>query len=177
MKTLMTVIITLASVLVLTLLFIFSGIFDPSALTPHTKLFRWAVNKTKDVSIEHRIKNIEVPNLTDTTLIQTGFKHYDAMCVYCHAAPGVERSDFAKGLYPHAPHIYRWASHMNPKEVFWTIKNGIKMTGMPGFGPTHSDQKIWAMTAFITQELGKMSPQDYKSWQKKYDSKDMDDDE
>lgn len=177
MKTIKTVLITLASLVVLILLYIYSGIFNPGALKPHTSLTRWMINKTKHVSIERRSKKVEVPDLTDTTLIQTGFVHYNEMCVVCHSAPGLKTSEIARGLYPHAPHIYKFAKWMHPKETFWVIKNGIKMTGMPAFGPTHDDQKIWAMTAFITKKLGTMTPQEYKAWQEKYKGKEMDDDD
>ena len=175
MKTLYTVLITLGALVLLTLLYIYSGIFDPSAITPHSSLTKWMINKTKHVSVERRIKSIDVPDLSDTALIQTGFMHYNEMCVVCHSAPGIKSTEIAKGLYPHAPHIYKFAKWLNPKETFWAIKNGYKMTGMPAFGPTHDDQKIWAMTAFITQKLGNMTPEEYKSWQEKY--KDNDEDE
>ena len=42
------------------------------------------------------------------------------------------------------------------------------MTSMPAYGPTHSDDKIWAMAAFVSQKLATMSPDEYKSWQEKY---------
>ena len=177
MKTFITVIITLASLALLTLLFIFSGIFNPGALKPHRHFTLWAINTTKDISIEKRAKKISVPYLDDTTMIQTGFSHYNEMCVVCHSAPGMEESEIAKGLYPHAPHIYRYASKMDPKEIFWVVKNGIKMTGMPAFGPTHDDQKIWAITSFIKNKLGNMTPEEYKAWQNKYKGEEMDDDE
>jgi len=57
---------------------------------------------------------------------------------------------------------------MNPRETFWTIKYGLKMTGMPAYGPTHADDKIWAITAFITQKLGTMTPLEYNTWMDKY---------
>ena len=38
---------------------------------------------------------------------------------------------------------------MNPKEIFWIVKNGIKMTGMPAWGKTQSNYKIWAITAAV----------------------------
>ena len=93
------------------------------------------------------------------------------MCVGCHGANGIERSEGAKGMYPDPPRFYRHASRMDPKEMFWTIKNGIKMTGMPAFGPTHSDQKIWAMTAFIKEKLQTMTTEEYNAWKEKYSEK------
>ena len=37
-----------------------------------------------------------------------------------------------------------------PRELFWVVKNGIKMTGMPSFGAIGvPDQEIWSMVAFL----------------------------
>jgi mono/diheme cytochrome c family protein len=46
------------------------------------------------------------------------------------------------------------------------------MTSMPAYGPTHDDEKIWAITAFVTQQLGKMTPDEYNAWLKKYADQD-----
>ncbi len=54
-----------------------------------------------------------------------------------------------------------------PDEAFWIIKNGIKMTGMPGFGPTHTDNEIWAITAFMLNKMNSLSSVDYKNWIRK----------
>jgi Cytochrome C oxidase, cbb3-type, subunit III len=48
--------------------------------------------------------------------------------------------------------------------VFWVIKHGIKMTGMPSFGLAGaSDQDIWKIVAFI-KKLPSITDQDYKTW-------------
>lgn len=170
MKIFITVILTIAGISVLGFLFMISGIFNPSALVPHTRLTLWAINTTKDISIERRAKKITVPELNDPTLIKIGFEHYNEMCVVCHAAPGIEKSEFAKGLYPHPPRLYKETQDLEPKETFWIIKNGIKLTGMPAFGPTHSDEKIWAITSFVLNKLGNMTPEDYSKRRNELDS-------
>jgi mono/diheme cytochrome c family protein len=45
-------------------------------------------------------------------------------------------------------------------ELFWIVKNGIKMTGMPAFGPTHGDEDLWAIVA-IMKELPELSEEAY----------------
>jgi len=50
-----------------------------------------------------------------------------------------------------------------PSELFWITKNGIKMTGMPAFGKTHSDDKIWAIVSFI-ELLPNMTKEQYESF-------------
>lgn len=43
-------------------------------------------------------------------------------------------------------------------EVFWLVKHGAKMTGMPAFGPTHDDQTLWNIVALV-KELPAMTPE------------------
>jgi hypothetical protein len=51
-----------------------------------------------------------------------------------------------------------------PGELFWVIKNGINMTGMPSFGKIEvPDKEIWTIVAFI-KKLPTVSDADYKAW-------------
>jgi len=86
-------------------LFIYSGIYNISALEPHNSLTLWLVNILTDNSIEHQAKEIKVPALSDPALIKTGFIHYREMCVGCHGAPGIEQNEMAEGLYPKPPEL------------------------------------------------------------------------
>ena len=43
--------------------------------------------------------------------------------------------------------------------MFWVIKNGLKMTGMPSWAD-HSDEEIWATVAFL-KKLPGMTPEEY----------------
>ena len=44
-------------------------------------------------------------------------------------------------------------------EVYWILEHGIKLAGMPAFGPTHGEDELWAITAFVEQ-LPEMSAQE-----------------
>jgi mono/diheme cytochrome c family protein len=35
---------------------------------------------------------------------------------------------------------------MSDRELFWVIKNGIRLSGMPGFAKIKSDEQIWELT-------------------------------
>jgi mono/diheme cytochrome c family protein len=39
---------------------------------------------------------------------------------------------------------------------------------MPAFAPTHTDNNIWAITAFMLNKMNKMSPSEYQEWIKRY---------
>jgi mono/diheme cytochrome c family protein len=144
------------------LVFIYSGVYDVAANAPDTGLVHWALETTRDHSVERHMKGVQVPPLTDPAMIRTGFVHYHEMCVTCHGAPGVEASEIGQGLNPYPPELATQAGESNPKELFWIVRNGIRMTGMPSFGVTHTDQEIWAIVAFL-RKLPKMTPQEYQA--------------
>jgi mono/diheme cytochrome c family protein len=168
-KIIITIITTIALLSSGFFIYILSGAYDISQLTPHNALTKSIIKITTHNSIKKRMKEIAVPdNLKDTSMIILGFKHYNEMCSNCHSAPGLKTNEMVEGLYPKPPELYKHAEENDAQEFFWIIKNGIKMTSMPAFKPTHNDQEIWAITAFITQKLPKMTPDEYRIWTNKY---------
>ena len=168
-KIILTLILTFVILISGFLIYISTGSYDISQRTPHNGLTKWVIRKTTQSSIDKRMTENVVPaDFNDTGRIVTGFKHYDEMCTSCHGAPGVKPWEMREGLYPKPPLIFKNKDQEDPQEFFWIIKNGIKMTSMPAYGPTHSDKKIWAITAFVTEKLNKMTPEEYSEWVKKY---------
>ncbi len=169
MKTLKIIVATLLVEIVFGIvfgiIFIYSGFYNVSVMSPDPGIMTWVLSTTSDNSVEHHAKNINMPDLTDSTMIAHGFDNYNEMCVGCHGAPGVKRGAGGKGLDPHPPDLARSAKEMPAKNLFWVIKNGIKSTGMPSFGKTHSDQKITEIVAFLEQ-MKNMTPQQYAMMKK-----------
>jgi mono/diheme cytochrome c family protein len=167
-KIIFTVIVTLVFILIVFTAYMYSGTYDVSQLTPHNAITKWMIRTTQHFSIKKRLKDVKVPPLNDTTMIVQGFAHYNEMCVICHGAPGKNPDEMVQGLYPKPPKFYMSDDMPEPDESFWIIKNGIKMTSMPAFGPTHTDKNIWAITDFLLNKMNKMSPEEYIAWIKKY---------
>ncbi|HUL43759.1 MAG TPA: cytochrome c [Bacteroidota bacterium] len=143
----------------------YSGIPDIAATNRERGIMRWFLNTTKDHSISSRAAKIVPPPLGDSAMVKVGFSHYNEMCVTCHGAPGREADELAQGLNPYPPDLAYSTRDMSPSEMFVVVKDGIKMTGMPGFGPTHNDTLIWSMVAFL-QRLQTMTPEEYRAFQK-----------
>jgi mono/diheme cytochrome c family protein len=143
----------------------YSGAYDVAASQPDNAAMRWLLVTARDRSIERRAAQITVPALTDPALVQEGFDHYHEMCTGCHLAPGMESSEIREGLNPHPPLLAKVAADSSPARLFWVIKNGVKMTGMPAWGTSHSDQMIWAIVAFIKQ-LPTLTPEQYRAMEK-----------
>lgn len=146
--------------------FLYSGVYDISTANHGNAAINWALDTGTTRSVVRHAKRIKAPQLTDPALVQEGFRHYDAMCVSCHGAPGVPPGEIAKGLWPDAPDLAKTVSARTPAQLFWITKNGIKFTAMPAWGPTHSDEKIWAMVAFL-EKLPQLSPADYHDLEQK----------
>lgn len=62
------------------------------------------------------------------------------MCAVCHGAPGEERGEVGKGMNPTLPRLERVADQWSDREIFWILKHGIRLAGMPAFGATRSDK-------------------------------------
>jgi hypothetical protein len=73
------------------------------------------------------------------------------MCVICHSAPGIEQSEISKGQNPEPPDLGEEVLKSSREELFWIVKNGLKMTGMPAFGLSPSDREIGDIVGFITR--------------------------
>ncbi len=162
MKVIWTILIFIIVVIVGFFIFIYMGKYDIAATKPHTKLTEFILNIATEQSVRSHAVGITVPSLDGESMIKTGFDHYKEMCVGCHGAPGVKPSEIGKGLYPEPPELADEVDEISSEELYWITKNGIKMTGMPAFGPTHSEEELWSIVAFLRQ-LPDMSPEEYKA--------------
>jgi mono/diheme cytochrome c family protein len=159
-----TVVATLATAILVAALcgfaFIYSGIYYVGADQPHWAVTSWLFEQARTRSIRFHARDIAVPTgLDDPVRIVAGVTHFAEHCVVCHGAPGVERGEIAEGLSPRPPNLADTARFYTPAELFWTVKHGIRMTGMPGWAD-HGDDELWAIVAMI-EKLPGMSEQDY----------------
>lgn len=102
-------------------------------------------------SVANRATQVGKPMPVTEELAVRGFADFDEMCVTCHGAPGKERGEIGRGLNPRPPDLATAARRWSDAELFWIIKNGVRMTGMPAFGITHEDERIWALAAVVHQ--------------------------
>jgi mono/diheme cytochrome c family protein len=159
-----TVILTLLTVLVLVIVgafsFIYAGVYDVAATRPHWPVTYWVMDTVRTQSVKAQAVGITPPagTMNDANVI-VGIEHFAAHCASCHGAPGVPRRDIANGLYPRPANLEDTAQRYTPGELFWILKNGIKMSGMPAWAD-HSDDELWATVAFL-EKLPAMREADY----------------
>lgn len=167
-----TVLKTLAVAAVLAVLgalaFLYSGFYPMGADNKHFKVTHWALETLRERSIAREIRDIKVPRLDDPQQLLAGGQDYNDMCSGCHLQPKKHQSDLSIALYPQPPNLsiqpakgLYGDANARAARHFWYIKHGIKASGMPAWGMTHSDERIWAMVAFI-QRLPSLTPEQYQ---------------
>ena len=116
-------------------------------------------------SIDRHADQQPPAGLDDPAVIQNGARAFATIgCVNCHGAPGVKWAKFSEGLHPDPPDLKDVVNNRTPASLFWVVKNGINMTGMPSFGPTGvPDAEIWQIVAFL-KKLPNVSEADFKAW-------------
>lgn len=157
------VFLVLFVLVLLVAVYIWSGAYNIAAVEPHSTAVAWLLETFRDRSIARHSEDVQPPPLADPDLTQAGLQHYHAMCVVCHGAPGQEPSEIGQGLNPAPPKLDAEAVQArSDAQLYWIIKNGIKMTGMPAFGKTHGERELWALVAFLRRLPG-MEPQEYSA--------------
>jgi mono/diheme cytochrome c family protein len=141
-------------------LFVYSGVYNIGADAPHTKPVFWLIGQLRDRSIEAHARGVAPPaDLGDPKRVAAGAALYANLCTSCHLAPGMERTDLSRGLYPKAPQL-AYGTDLSPAQQFWVIKHGVKLTAMPAWGRTHSDEQVWDVVAFL-KKLPDLDPAGY----------------
>jgi mono/diheme cytochrome c family protein len=142
---------------------VLSGLFNVSAIAPPSAIEKRLAEVALDRSVARRAPKGPNPFAASTGGLQGGIAHYKEMCVFCHGAPGVDASEAGEGLNPPAPDLtLAKVQKRTDGELFWILQNGIRMTGMPAFGPTHKDEELWKTVAFL-RHLPKLTPEEEKA--------------
>lgn len=140
---------------------VYSGVYNVAASDPHERWVTWLLDTTAANSIRRHARTVQVPPWSEEDVL-AGALHHRAKCVQCHGAPGIERGEIGQGLQPRPPQLSKAATEWLPRELFWIVKHGIKLTGMPAFGLSLPDREIWQIVAFL-QRLPGLTPQHYQA--------------
>jgi mono/diheme cytochrome c family protein len=143
--------------------FVYFGMYDIAATKQHTVPVYWLIEATMRRSVHMRSSAETVPDLSSPATIRNGLAIYDAQCVRCHGAPGIAPEPFALGMTPVPANLTDTARRWSAADIYWVVKHGIKMTGMPAWQYRMSDQAMWEVTAFVHGRLRFLSPEDYRN--------------
>lgn len=80
-----------------------------------------------------------------------GVTVYKENCAVCHGLPGGSKTVIAAGMAPKPPQLFEGMGVTDDEawETYWKVKNGIRMTGMPGFDGRLTEPQIWQVTVLL----------------------------
>jgi len=79
-----------------------------------------------------------------------GERLFGTECGACHGNSGHNPTDAGRWMYPRAADLTsRDSQSYSDQELFWIIKNGIRLSGMPAFGKVESDDHIWDLVLYV----------------------------
>jgi mono/diheme cytochrome c family protein len=138
-----------------------AGLVDFSASTPPGRLEERLATFALNRSVErHAPKNVANPVARSPEAVARGLALFRTHCVTCHGAPGVDPTDGGASLNPPAPGLtLARVQARSDGELKWIVSNGIRMTGMPAFGASRSEEEVWQLVAAL-RRLPELSRQE-----------------
>jgi mono/diheme cytochrome c family protein len=142
----------------------FSALATPSAIE------EFAATTARKLAVPSTYRELHNPIPPSTANIRGGMEHFSYHCSECHGNDGRAQTVFGRGLYPKPPDL-RAAGTQNKSdgELYYTIENGIRLSGMPAFHGTHTVPQTWRLVLFI-RHLPQITPEELdemKGWDPK----------
>lgn len=126
-----------------------SGIVPIKASAGHWAVTEWFLAFAKRRSIATHTVGLELPRLDQPALVARGAGHYETGCRPCHGSPAHPRPRIATAMLPPPPHLPPVIAERDPEALFYVVKHGIKLTGMPAWPSQQRDDEVHAMVAFL----------------------------
>jgi mono/diheme cytochrome c family protein len=134
----------------------FSALGTPSAIEV------FAATTARKLALPSAYRHLRNPLPPSMENIRAGMAHYSDHCATCHANDGSGQSFFGKGMYPKPPDLRTAATQSTSDgELYYTIQNGVRLSGMPAFSEAHTPEKTWRLILFI-RHLPQITPEELK---------------
>lgn len=107
--------------------------------------------RAKHFLIERKSRTgIPPPPADRQSSVEEGGKLFGAECAACHGMDGKSPTDAGRWMYPRAANLVSPSvQKYSDRELFWIVKNGIRLSGMPAFGRVESDEHIWGLVLYL----------------------------
>jgi len=161
-KFLLGVIITLLILILGGLGITLLGFFPTAANVTPPHLERSLANVALDASMERHAPRVTNPLMPTDQNLEDGMKLYTMNCALCHGGLDHKASSLASSFYPPPPNLISDPPDDPEWHIFYTIRTGVRYTGMPAWDGTLAEQDMWKITMLLSH-MDKLPPavQDY----------------
>lgn len=140
--------------LVLLVLVIVAGVgvsrFSLTALEEPGGTETYLANQAKHMLVSRDSRGVPQEPVSTPASIAAGEELYGAECAMCHGLNGRTLTDNGRWMYPRAADLTSGQTQQySDRELFWILKNGIRLSGMPAFGKVETDEHIWQLVHYI----------------------------
>ncbi len=107
--------------------------------------------RAKHILVQRSSRDGIPPAPTDLPAsIEEGDKLFGTECAMCHGLDGHTPTEAGRWMYPRVTDLTSSeVQQYSDRELFWIVKNGICLSGMPAFGRVESDQHIWDLSNYV----------------------------
>jgi mono/diheme cytochrome c family protein len=131
-----------------------------SARSEPTSFERFAARQARRFAVPQKARDMKNPLPLTPELLVSAREHFADHCALCHGNDGRGQTTIGRNLYPKAPDmILADTQDLSDGELFYAIKNGIRLTGMPAWGQDtpEDDRASWELVHLI-RHLPKITP-------------------
>jgi mono/diheme cytochrome c family protein len=157
------VIVTLIVLVLAGLGFAMLGFFPTAADVEPSHFESHLAMTAVDAAMERHAPRIDDPLTASDQNLEDGMKLYTMNCATCHGGLDRKPSPLATSFYPPAPNLISDPPDDPEWHTFYTIRTGIRYTGMPAWDKTLSEQEMWKITTLLAH-LDKLPPNVQEYW-------------
>ena len=115
--------------------------------------------KLRSAAIPSSAKQANNPLPSSAEVIAEGMEHFADHCAICHGNDGSGDTEMGRAMNPRVPDMRKPATQdLSDGELFYIIENGVRLTGMPGWGHEDANDN-WKLVHFIRHQP-KLTPTD-----------------
>ncbi len=152
------------------------GFFPTPANVEPPHLERHFVMTAVDASMDRHAPRVSNPLTPTDPNLEDGMKIYTMNCALCHGGLDRKPSTLAASFYPPPPNLISDPPDDPEWHIFYTIRTGVRYTGMPSWDKTLAPQDMWKITMFLSH-MDKLPPAVQDFWKANFNAAPVAEDE
>lgn len=142
---------------------VWAGLYDVAATKLHWQPVHDLLETTMHRSVKRHAQHLAAPaDLLAPARLARGAACYRQHCLACHGGPGIAVEPLARSMQPLPGPLVDVGRRFTAPELYWIVRHGIKMSGMPAWQHRMSDADQWAVAAFV-HTLHRQAPAEFQS--------------
>lgn len=145
------------------------GFFPTYANVEPPHLETRLASAASDASMERHAPRVTNPLTPTDQNLEDGMKLYTMNCALCHGGLDRKPSTLVNSMYPPPPNLISDPPDDPEWHIFFTIRTGVRYTGMPAWDKTLTEQDMWKITMLLSH-MDKLPPAVQDFWKTNFNA-------